>query len=68
MAMGGDHDNEGPSLRPLVLVAALFLGALAAALGTAGPTGSHLQHVNVAPAHPHAVRPALLTSEHVSRR
>lgn len=62
--MGKDHETEGPSLRPLLVVLGLFLSALAGALGTAGPASNpRPQTVKVAPAGHHLPRRALLTSE-----
>jgi hypothetical protein len=58
------HEAEGPSLRPLVLVLALFLGALAGAVSTAGPSaGTHLQPEKAAPASHQTTRVALLTAQ-----
>lgn len=65
--MGRGHEADGPSLRPLVLVLALFVGAVAAALGTAGPPGTHLQPEKAAPAS-HLGRASLLVNELPTRR
>lgn len=62
------HEADGPSLRPLVLVLALFLGALAGALSTEGPSaGTHLQPEKAAPASHQSNRAAFLTAQ-IERR
>ena len=63
-----EHEVTGPSVRPLLLVLGLFLGGVAAALGTAGPaTSPYLTPTKAAPAPRHELRPAVLIAQ-IERR